>query len=76
MGLTQVNSSQVGTDLKHSVKFIVGNHSSLLSADADAFNDAATNAQVRAELQGQAAAFLANDGDVLAVTNTSLLQAP
>lgn len=79
MGITQVNSDQTGADLKHSVKFVVGNHSSLLSAAADAFNDGATNTAVRTEIQTIAATFLASDGASVNVDEAqaaTLLQAP
>ena len=76
MGLTQVNSDQAGSNLKHSVKFVVGNHSTLLTDAADAVNSQATNAAVRAELQTLAATFLASDGASVNVTDASLLQAP
>ena len=75
LGLTQVNSDQAGADLKHSIKFGVGNHSSLLSADADGVNSAATNALVRVEIQTLAATFLASDGAVVDVTEPTLLNA-
>ncbi len=76
MGLTQVNTSGAGVDLTRSVKFVVGNHSSLLSAAADAFNDETTNAAVRLEIQTLAATFLATDGGAIAVTDGDLLQVP
>ncbi len=76
LGLTQVNSDQAGADLKHSIKFAVGNHSSLLSADADDFNTEATNTLVRVEIQTLAATFLASDGAAVDVTDDTLLQAP
>ena len=75
MGLTQVNSDQAGSDLKHSVKFVVGNHSSLLSADADLVNSEETNTKVRTEIQTIAATFLASDGALVDITDDSLLQA-
>ncbi|MFT5658711.1 MAG: pimeloyl-ACP methyl ester carboxylesterase [Gammaproteobacteria bacterium] len=76
LGLTQVNSDQAGTNLKHSIKLVVGNHGSLLSAAADASNSEATNTAVRAEIQKMAATFLAIDGGVVDVTDASLLLAP
>jgi len=76
MGLTQVNSDQTGTDLHHSVKFVVGNHSSLLSPAADDFNDAATNLAVTTELQTIAATFFATDGASVDITNDTLIAAP
>ncbi|MDH3534663.1 MAG: Ig-like domain-containing protein [Gammaproteobacteria bacterium] len=77
LGLSQVNTSQgPGVDLRHSVKFVVGNHGSLLSAAADPFNSAATNAAVRAEIQSIAAAFVANDGAVVSISDNTLLQSP
>jgi dienelactone hydrolase len=76
MGLTQVNSDQAGADLRHSVKLVVGNHGSLLSAAADPFNSAATNAAVRTEIQSIAATFVASDGALVDVTDDTLLQAP
>jgi len=75
LGLTQVNSDQSGADLKHSIKFAVGNHGSILSADADDFNTAATNAAVRVEIQTLAATFLGSDGAVIDVTDDTLLNA-
>ena len=78
LGLTQVNSDQGPgvAQLKHSVKFAVGNHGSLLSADADASNSAATNAAVRAEIQKLAATFFGADGGFVDVTDATLINAP
>ncbi len=79
MGLTQVNTDQAGADLKHSIKFVVGNHSSLLSGAADNYSSAETNAAVRAEIQTIIATFLASDGAVVNVNETlsdTLLEAP
>jgi len=77
MGLTQVNSNQgPAADLKHSVKFVVGNHGSLLDPSADDFNDATTNLAVTTEIQTIAATFLASDGAVVSFTDNSLLQVP
>ena len=78
MGLTQVNSDQGPgiTDLFHSVKFVVGNHSSLLSAAADPFNSAATNTLVRAEIQTLASTFIGSGGVFVDVTDPSLLEVP
>jgi len=68
MGLTQTNSSQVGSDLKLSVKFTSGDHSSILDPTADA--------AVTTELQTEMAAFLAQDGNALPVANAGVIQAP
>lgn len=79
MGLTQVDSDQAGSDLQHSIKFVVGNHSSLLSDAADDFNTQATNSAVRTELQTIIANFLASDGAVVNVNESptvTLLQTP
>ncbi len=76
MGLEQVSTDTTGEDLLHSVKFLVGNHSSLLSAAADSFNSADTNAAVRAEIQGIAATFLATDGAMVNITDDTLIQVP
>ena len=79
MGLTQVNSDQQGSDLQHSIKFVVGNHGSLLDPSADAYNDASTNLAVTTEIQTIIATFLASDGmqvNVNEATVDTLLQAP
>jgi pimeloyl-ACP methyl ester carboxylesterase len=79
MGLTQVNSDQTGSDLKHSIKLLVGNHASLLTDAADAYNDQPTNSAVRTEIQTIIAKFLASDGALVDVNDSSastLLQAP
>ncbi|MCP4236981.1 MAG: lipase [Aestuariibacter sp.] len=76
LGLTQVNSDQIGTDLKHSVKFAVGNHGSLLSAAADDFNSEETNTKVRTEIQTLAVTFLASGGSAIDVADDTLLNAP
>jgi len=68
MGLTQTNSTQTGTDLKLSVKFTSGDHSSIL--------DPTANAAVTTELQTEMAAFLAQDGNALPVANAGVIQAP
>ena len=68
MGLTQTNSAQAGADLKLSVKFTSGDHSSILDPTADA--------AVTTELQTQMAAFLAQDGNALPVANATVIQAP
>lgn len=68
MGLTQVNSSQTGSDLKLSVKFTSGDHSSILNPAADA--------AVTAELQTEMASFLAADGNALPVANAGVIQTP
>ena len=68
MGLTQVNSSQTGSDLKLSVKFTSGDHSSIL--------DPAADAAVTTELQTEMASFLAGDGNALPVANAGVIQAP
>jgi hypothetical protein len=72
MGLTQVNSTQAGTDLKLSVKFTEGSHSSLL----DPAPDVNPSAAVTAEIQAQMASFLAQDGNALSVSNSGIIQAP
>ena len=76
MGLTQVNSDQAGADLHHSVKFVVGNHGSLLDPSADDFNDAMTNLAVTTEIQMIAATFLASDGALVDITDDTLIAAP
>lgn len=68
MGLTQVNSSQAGSDLKLSVKFTSGDHASILEPSADA--------AVTAEIQSQMASFLASNGAALTVTNAAVIKAP
>jgi pimeloyl-ACP methyl ester carboxylesterase len=70
MGLTQVNSSQStpGSDLKVSVKFTAGDHSSILSPAADA--------GVTTEMQTEMASFLDHDGEALAISDNSAIQAP
>lgn len=72
MGLTQVNSTQAGSDLKLSVKFTEGSHSSLLNP-APAINPSAA---VTTEIQTQMASFLAADGNALPVTNIGIIQVP
>jgi hypothetical protein len=79
MGLSQVATDQLGSDLQHSIKFVVGNHSALLSDAADDFNTQATNSAVRTELQTIIATFLASDGAVVDVNDSpseTLLQTP
>ena len=78
MGLTQVNSTQAGTDLHVVTKYVVGNHGSLLDpADTTVPPSApGDNLKVTTEIQTQAATFLATDGGTLLVTDDSLLQAP
>lgn len=68
MNLTQVNSTQTDSDLKLSVKFTSGDHSSFLSTDADA--------AVTAEMQTEMASFLAQDGNALTVLDDTVIQAP
>jgi pimeloyl-ACP methyl ester carboxylesterase len=68
MGLTQVNSNQAGTDLKLSVKFTSGAHSSILTPAADA--------AVYAEMQTLMASFLASDGNAITVNNAAVIQTP
>lgn len=68
MGLSQVDSPQSGTDLKLSVKFTSGDHSSLLSP--------AANSTVTTEMQTEMASFLAQDGNALSVTDDTVIQAP
>jgi len=69
MGLTQINATPTAaTDLHLVTKFISGDHASILDPTSDA--------AVTAEMQVQAATFLANDGGSLVITNTSVLQAP
>ncbi len=69
MGLTQVNASLTGTeDLKVSVKFTSGDHSSILSPDADP--------AVTTEMQTEMASFLFNKGIGLPIGNDSIIQAP
>ncbi len=78
MGLTQMNMTTNGTDLKASVKFLVGNHGSLLNP-ADTTTPPSVpgeNAKVTAEIQNIAAKFLSKDGAKIEVTDASLLQAP
>ena len=72
MGLTQVNNSQMGTDLKLSVKFTEGSHSSILDP-APTINPSAA---VTTELQTQMAAFLAQDGNTLPVANARCYPGP
>lgn len=77
MGLNPpVNSDQISSDLQHSVKFLFGNHSSLLSPAADVFNTADTNLAVTTEMQTIMATFLGSDGAFIDITNDTLLQAP
>ncbi len=68
MELTTVNSSQSGTNLLLAIKFISGNHASIISPAADA--------AVTAEMQAQTVSFFENEGNVLTVTDPSVLQAP
>ncbi len=78
MGLTQVNMTTNGSDLKASVKFVVGNHSSLLNP-ADTTKPPSVpgeNLKVTTEIQTIVANFLASDGAVVKVTDSNLLQAP
>ncbi len=72
MGLTPVNTTQAGSNLKLSVKFTEGSHSSLLDP-APTVNPSAA---VTTEIQTQMAAFLAQDGDALPVANASVIKAP
>lgn len=76
MGLTHVNASESGSDLKRSIKLMYGNHSSLLDPSADAYTDATTNLAVTTEIQTLAASFLFDDGGTINVTNPNLLVAP
>ena len=68
MGLTQLNSSTTGIDLKVVTKYVSGTHGSLL--------DPTPNLAVTTELQTQAANFFGSDGAALVVTDPSVLQAP
>ncbi len=68
MALTTVNTSQSGTDLLLVTKFISGDHASILSPAADA--------AVTAEMQAQTVSFFENEGNVLTVTDPSVLQVP
>ncbi|VAW67786.1 hypothetical protein MNBD_GAMMA08-2704 [hydrothermal vent metagenome] len=68
MGLTQVNTSQTGTDLKLVTKFVSGEHSSLLDNGPDP--------AVTAEMQAEAAKFLVTNGTDLTVVDSNVLQAP
>ncbi len=80
MGLSHESASQgPGTDdLKVATKFVVGNHSSLLSpADTTVPPSVpGENLKVTTEIQTQVANFLGSDGKVLKVTDSSLLLAP
>ncbi len=76
LGLTQINSDDTGSNLKRSVKFVVGNHGSLLSPEADDFNDAATNLAVTTEMQSIIAGFFDSNGSAIDITDDTLLQAP
>ncbi len=78
---TPVNTDQGPgtTNLKHSVKFVVGNHRSLLSPAADEVNSAETNLKVTTEIQSITATFLASDGVYLNINEAeagNLLKAP
>ncbi len=68
LGLTQFSTSTSGTDLKALVRFISGDHGSILSPTADP--------AVTLEMQTEAATFLASDGSQLTIGNTSVIAAP
>ncbi len=68
MGLTQVNSSQMGTNLKLSVKFTEGDHGSILSP--------VSSLAVTTEMQKEMASFLATGGNALSVTDATVIQVP
>lgn len=68
MGLTQVDTDQAGPNLRHSVKFTAGEHSSLLDPTPDP--------AVTTELQTQMATYLLTDGAVLDITDMSIIQTP
>ncbi|MDH3220971.1 MAG: hypothetical protein OEO19_15675 [Gammaproteobacteria bacterium] len=69
LGLTQINTTTAGTDLKVSVKFTAGSHGSIL--------DPSSSAAVTSAMQGQMASFLANDGNSVTVSDPgSVIRAP
>lgn len=65
LGLTQFSSSTTGTNLKALVRFVSGDHASILSPAADP--------AVTVEMQTEAAAFLASDGNQLTINNSSVV---
>lgn len=64
MGLTQVSANAGGNSL---VKFIAGNHGSILSP--------AASLEATIEMQTQTATFAATSGTVLPITDTTVIQA-
>ncbi len=68
MGLTHVNTSQTGVNLKLVTKFNSGSHASLL--------DPTDSVAVMTEIQKQAAKFLVTNGADLTVTDDTVLTAP
>jgi pimeloyl-ACP methyl ester carboxylesterase len=68
LGLTQTNTAMTGANLKVSVKYTAGEHSSLL--------DPGPSLAVTTQLQTQAAIFIGTSGSSLPVTDGSILQAP
>ncbi len=66
MGLTPVSTSVSGTDLKHVVRFTVGDHSSLL--------DPTGSAAVTAVMQTAMTTFFATGGGTLTISDTSVVE--
>ena len=66
MGLTRYSATINGVDLAAWVRFTAGDHSSIL--------DPAADADTTAEMQGQAAAFLASGGITLQVSNNAVIE--
>ena len=76
MGLTVATGDLTGGNLQTWVRFNAGHHGSLLSPDDAEGNPDTLSAQVTAEIQTQIATFLATDGSVLDITETSVIAAP
>ena len=68
MGLTQINDTEMGSNLHVVTKYVSGVHASLL--------DPTSNPAVTMEIQTQAATFFTFDGNRVVVTDPSVLQAP
>ena len=76
MGLTVATGDLTGGNLQTWVRFNAGHHGSLLSPDDAEGNPDTVSAQVTTEIQTQIATFLASDGAVLDITETSVIAAP
>lgn len=73
LGLTQVSATTSGSNLKGIVRYTAGGHSSLLSPLDLQGNPDPTFAAVTAEMQSQAATFLATNGETVQVGDSTLV---